>query len=153
MYSPAGVTSAIFWSWKWGELTGNKEDISLFRSGGPIGELQSRKTHKVNPVDADKIVVLTSCERIMFLVLAEGLEKQIAMPQLCLLRVHIRKPIAAGADGGKSIYITARTATPGDSKFSRLLPVLVRHKFSLAGKKPTHICVLVSEETKNKGVD
>lgn len=83
----------------------------------------------------------------MFFVLAEGLEKQITMPQLCLLRVHIRKPIAAGgADGGKFIYVTARTATPGDSKFPRLLPVLVGHKFSLAGKKPTHICVLVSEE-------
>lgn len=72
------------------------------------------------------------------------------MPQLCLFRVHIRNSIAA--DSGKSIYVTARTATPGDGKFPRLLPVLVGHKFPLARKKPTHIYGLRVRETKNGGV-
>lgn len=149
MYSPARATSVISENRKgnrFKKLTGNKKDISLFHGGGPICELQSRKTHNVKPVDVDKVVMLTSCERIMSLVFAEGLEKQIAMPQLCLFRVHIRNSIAVGgADSGKSIYVTARTATPGDGKFPRLLPVLVGHKFSLAGKKPTHIYVPESE--------
>lgn len=84
--------------------------------------------------------MLTSCERIMSLVFTKGLEKQITMPQLSPFRTHIRKPIAVGgADSGKSIYVAARAAAPGDRKFPRLLPVFVGHTLPLAGKKPAHI--------------
>lgn len=123
------------------ELTGNKENIGLFRGRGPIGELQSRKAHKVNPVEANKVIMLTSCKRIMTLVLAEGLEKQITMPQLGLLRVHTWKPIPArGADGSKPIHVAACTAAPGDGKLPRVLAVFVGHTLSLAGKKSIHTC-------------
>lgn len=127
------------------ELTGNKEDIGLLRGGCPISELQSRETHKVNPVETNKVIMLTSCKRIMTLVLAEGLEKQITMPQLGLIRVHTRKPIVAGGVGsGKSIYVSTHTAAPCDGKFPRLLPVFVGHTLSFAGKKSVHICDVVS---------